>query len=144
MFSKVYIIDDDEVTLYLTSMVLSLHTPDSTCVNFQNATEALDQLQQDLQQSQLPTMVMMDLNMPVMDGFQLLEKLSGMFRCAESVPQVYVLTSSISESDKAACLQHEFVLDVLQKPLSFEILDEISSRTTSIPFSARTLENDTQ
>lgn len=128
MFNKVYIIDDDEVTLYLTGLVLSLYSPDCTCVNMPDAMEALTALKQDVADNDLPSLIFLDLNMPVMDGHQFLSEVNKLFPTHIDNLKFYVLTSSISESDRNASLQYRMVQDVIEKPLTLEKLEEISTR----------------
>ncbi|WP_299699575.1 response regulator [uncultured Pontibacter sp.] len=127
MFKKVYIIDDDEVTLYLTELVLSLYAPNCISIGIPDAKEAISCLQQDIGNGAMPSHIFLDLNMPVMDGHQFIDKVSRLLPSGGGHPIVYVLTSSISETDKTACLQHELVLGVIEKPLTFEKLEELNN-----------------
>jgi two-component system, chemotaxis family, chemotaxis protein CheY len=131
MFRKVYIIDDDEVTLYLTELVLSLYAPDCTCVSMSDAREALAKLQLDKDCGALPSLVFLDLNMPFMDGHQFIDEVNRLLPSDCDNPMLYVLTSSISETERIACMQHELVQGVIEKPLTLEKLDELNHQISS-------------
>lgn len=138
MFTKVYIIDDDEVTLYLTGLVLSLYAPDSCFTNFQDGAEALAAMQLDAENRQMPSLIFLDLNMPVMDGFRFLEELDVLCSAMADKPQLYILTSSLDKVDITTCLQHKLVLDVIEKPLTEEKLCEIEKQISSLTALPRT------
>jgi two-component system, chemotaxis family, chemotaxis protein CheY len=138
MFTKVYIIDDDEVTLYLTGLVLSLYAPDSCSTSFQDGAEALAAIQLDAENNQMPSLILLDLNMPVMNGFRFLEELDSLCTALADKPQLYILTSSLDKVDKIACLQHKLVLDVIEKPLTEEKLYEIEKQISSLTALPRT------
>lgn len=131
MYKKVYIVDDEEVTLYLTSLMVSLYAPECVCVSFQDASSALGQLELDLAKGELPDTLLVDLNMPFMDGFALLDALEQMFAGQYGIPHIYVLTSSVNKADRIASIEHHLVTDVIEKPLTEEKLQEMEQQKLS-------------
>lgn len=73
-----------------------------------------------------PQVIFVDINMPLMNGYQFIERLSKSFK-EPGVPQprLVVLTSSVFESDreKARMLSEDILYFI--KPLTKEMLDEI-------------------
>ena len=61
-----------------------------------------------------PTLIFLDLNMPVLDGWQFLE---GMVE-RKMTHKVYILTSSTSESDRQRSTCYTNVVSFLNKPLA--------------------------
>jgi CheY-like chemotaxis protein len=75
---------------------------------------------------QHPDILLLDLNMPVMNGWDFLEEFRA--RGLTSVYgklKIYILTSSIYKSDIEAAKQHDLVSDYLTKPLDENCLATI-------------------
>jgi CheY-like chemotaxis protein len=126
MLEKIYIIDDDAITLYLAQVIIEMAKPGAACMLFDNSGEALAQLQLDVANNSLPNVVLLDLNMPEMSGLDLVRHLMPL-KTAFDVQRchVYILTSSISSDDRKQSLACPLVRDVIHKPLSEERLVEI-------------------
>jgi CheY-like chemotaxis protein len=101
--------EDDQEFLKLafqkTSAKQSLHIAN-------NGQKALDYLYQ-LSEKDYPCLIVLDLNMPVLDGIKTLEALKGK-PAFNNIPKV-VLTTSDSDEDKARCLSNG-ATDYLIKP----------------------------
>ncbi|RAU82798.1 response regulator [Pontibacter arcticus] len=123
MQNSVYIIDDDEVSLYLTSMVFELYAPHMQCICFDNAIQALESLQNSMITDTVPDLILLDLNMPVMSGFGFLDAVKTL--PLEDKGAVFVLTSSVSEQDKQQVYETGQVVDLIQKPFSMEKLEMV-------------------
>ena len=64
-----YIIDDDKLTVKLISILVSKNKFCEEIQSFNNAQDAIDKLKQNaLDNGVLPDAILLDLNMPVMDG----------------------------------------------------------------------------
>ena len=96
---RIFIIDDDELSAFLTQAVLLLEdaTLDIRC--FLSAGKALEALTKEGAASK-PDAMLLDLNMPVMDGWAFLDAMTG--RAPELIGQCnsYVLSSSIDPVDE--------------------------------------------
>jgi len=77
-----------------------------------------------------PNLIFLDINMPVMDGFQFLEKYDKLDSSLKAEILVIMLTSSINEKDAEKARKYDAVHDFMQKPLSEaqvnNLLDELS------------------
>ena len=65
-----------------------------------------------------PNLIILDLNMPVMDGFEFLDYKDKHNLCP-NLP-IIVLTSSGRPSDREKAIAHENVVDYLEKPMNYE------------------------
>lgn len=66
----------------------------------------------------IPAMILLDINMPGVDGFEFLESYSQKGYPAP----VVMLTSSDHDSDRARCLAYGCVVDYVHKPLELDSL----------------------
>jgi CheY-like chemotaxis protein len=68
-----YIIDDDKLTVKLMSILISVKFCEEIHI-FYNAQLAIDTLKENRNTTILPDAILLDLNMPVMDGWQFLDE----------------------------------------------------------------------
>src|SRR5688500_16316432 len=129
MLKKVYIIDDDQITLYLTQVTFELFLPEGDIICFNNALDAFERITEDATTANLPDVILLDLSMPVMSAFELLnrlEPLADAFKASECF--VFVLTSSVDEQDRLTSLNNLLVVDLIGKPFSNEKLEKIKNQ----------------
>ena len=67
----IYLIDDDEVTLYMHKLQLSKAFIESEIISFASASEALTALQNP--DTEPPALILMDINLPIMDAWEFLD-----------------------------------------------------------------------
>lgn len=112
------IIDDDAIHHFGMKMMMRRLEINQEIIFFNNGQEAIDGLIQLMEQGQeLPSVIFLDLNMPVKDGWEFLEdfiKIPQEFR--EKV-MVYVLSSSIDPLDEERAKTYEVVGNYLTKPM---------------------------
>jgi CheY-like chemotaxis protein len=98
---KLLLIDDEKVSRYLNGLVVDeLYLVDQI-VQCDNGQEALLRLEEESQKGlPLPDVIILDLYMPVMDGFEFLERLQGSNKLSTLLNQTVVFTSSVNSTDK--------------------------------------------
>jgi CheY-like chemotaxis protein len=119
--SLAFIVDDNQVDLFVISKVLESKGFCKEIRTFLRAAEALEALQE----GTLPQFVFLDLNMPEMDGFQFLFEFAQLPEEVRSGIQIIVLTSSESSRDKEKALANDLVSLYFSKPISYEKVEEI-------------------
>lgn len=112
-----FLIDDNEVDLFVQSKFIQLSQFASQIITYQSAKEAL----QALATGQPPDVIFLDLNMPGMGGFDFLDQL----KTRPVRPDVIILTSSNNQSDRERARAYGNVLDFVTKPLTMEGLDSL-------------------
>jgi CheY-like chemotaxis protein len=123
-FSSVLLLDDNEDDNYIHERYIQrAHWADEVLV-FTEAEKALSYLVSHLQ---LPQVMLVDVNMPVMTGFQLLDKLCEAGVDLSSVAIVMV-TSSLHPDDCRRAANHPLVSDYINKPINSEVLEALAIR----------------
>ena len=119
-----YLIDDDAIVLLLGRKVFAKHDRFDQLHTFENAKSALDTLMaQATGNTGFPSLILLDLNMPGMDGWEFLEQFK---RIPEAIHiPVVILSSSIDPQDIAKSKTFGNVKDYIPKPLTAEKLDQI-------------------
>lgn len=106
------LVDDDKIMLFLIELEIKKHFKDATRVSFCKSDLAFNYMKENASNLK-DTVVLLDLNMPVMDGFQLLRELNSFSHTLK----VIIVTSSISDQDKSEAVAYPFVLGYINKPL---------------------------
>lgn len=125
-YNNILLIDDNEIDNFINERIISTSSFAKNIVVKKSAPEALDYLKQINDTSQLPEIIFLDLNMPVMDGFGFLNEFAGLKDEVKKHSKVIVLSSSISPDDIDRASTNPFVYKYLNKPLSDKYLDAIN------------------
>jgi CheY-like chemotaxis protein len=119
-----YLVDDDHVLIMLVKLLIKKHEHFETCKEFYNGKTAFDHLLDSIKNDDpLPDVIFLDINMPVMDGWEFLEALIKLNLPIE-IP-VYIVTSSIDPSDLIKAKTYSLVKDYIMKPVTMQKLSEI-------------------
>ncbi|TGE24950.1 response regulator [Hymenobacter aquaticus] len=124
---KTYLIDDDDLGIYLTEQLLRAEGFSNTICTFQSATEALRELVQEKEKAD-PTVVFLDLNMPLMNGWQFLDALAPYREELRGHCHIYILTSSLALSDLEKSREYDLVAGLIHKPIDSEEIRAIHSQ----------------
>lgn len=120
----VMIVDDNEIDVFINQKVLEFNHFAKRILTFRSGQKALDYI--GLASSQdLPDVIFLDLNMPVVDGFRFLYEFSRFPDTARNQASIVILTSSDNHRDKEKVEVNPDVIEFLSKPLSDQKLDKI-------------------
>lgn len=123
---KVLLVDDDGLSNFLSASTIA-----QTCVVVQLAVAENGQAALDLLAKEAFDIILLDIDMPIMDGFEFLDALKLVQENAGSVgPKIILLTSSISDLDRRRAAQHPIVEGYLAKPLTSEDMCFLSALVT--------------
>ena len=122
MTHRILIVDDDEIVLFIHKMIIGECNITSDPLPFDNGRKALDYLNDNHQEFE-KCLILLDLQMPVMNGWQLLDIL-------EEAPfkeklAVIIVTSSIDSLDRKRSEDYPLVSGFISKPLAMENCGEI-------------------
>jgi CheY-like chemotaxis protein len=115
MSYDVVVVDDDDIILFLHSKAIQasgLHEQPKT---FSSATEALDFFDSLSIHSQ-PILLFLDINMPVMDGWGLLDIIHR--EDFDIKIEIVMVTSSVDQGDKKKAATYSKIIHFVEKPFT--------------------------
>jgi CheY-like chemotaxis protein len=123
---KFIVIDDDHINNFLVRGVLKQLSSSSEVECFTNPQLALDHLISLKNEKYKDLIIFLDLNMPVINGWDVLDKLSEYYgACLPENAKLYIASSSDIDKDISRSKAYEMVTGYLSKPLKLERLKEI-------------------
>lgn len=126
---KIALVDDDRIFHHLTIKNLDV-IPSARILSFYDGQEALSHLRENVANLELiPTIMFLDINMPMMDGWMLLEELESTIPELLDKIHIHILTSSINREDYARALAHPRVISYISKPLTAEKMEVVLNPT---------------
>jgi len=131
---KILLVDDDKSFIYLNRTMFKYNQVTCQIDECRNGAEALAYLSST---DKLPDVILLDLNMPVMDGFGFLEKFEQQ-NCPGKQPRVFVLSSSRSDEEMQRSLHYKCVKGYFEKPLTDVHIKEILSKVNSVKHTTET------
>ncbi len=120
---SICIIDDDKIYRFTTEKYLQMLRLTSKVMTYADGEEAISYLRDNSQDpSKLPDIIFLDLNMPIMDGWDFIEEYIKLRPNLAKKIVVYMVSSSIDERDQARALEISEVSDFIIKPITEEQL----------------------
>ncbi len=120
----VYIVDDDEIIVYLTGKLIKQENFCEQLETFDNGKTALERLKMAIaNHRELPDVMLIDINMPVMDGWEFMNEFVKLV--TEKPIPVFIFTSSIDPADRAKSFSYPQIIGHIQKPLNVTKLNKI-------------------
>lgn len=114
---SVWLVDDMKAINLINSHVLNKVSVVKDIQCFTNPNHCLEALT--YQESSTPNILIVDINMPQMSGFEFLDQLSTIYHNAA----VFILTTSINPSDKERSKKYSSLKGFLLKPLTVEMIE---------------------
>lgn len=128
---QVLVIDDDPINNIIFQKLSEFIDFAEEIIPFISAVDSLDYLQK-LEGDQItpPNIIFLDIRMPIVNGWEFLERLSKLNKNHYfDRTAIYMLTSSSEQSDINKAKNYSLVTDYIVKPLSTEKLEEIKEKT---------------
>lgn len=122
----VYVVDDDPLYIFSMKKVLKLTEFCNEAKFFKNGQEALDELIPQLDAGVLPDVIFLDISMPLMNGWQLLDHLIKYPRSKEI--KIFIVSSSIDPYDTGKSSSYDIVTDYIYKPITIEKMTELKAK----------------
>lgn len=130
-FNKVLLVDDDKINNYINLRLIRRIGLSEEIIVTNNGQEAINYLKQ-CEKNALPTLILLDINMPVMDGFEFLEEFEKLEFNNVERPLIVVLTTSTNTNDIKKVESSPIAAGYINKPLTEENLLGFIRRNTSM------------
>ncbi len=134
MLAKILCIDDDPITLMLCKMVITKASFSNEIITATNGEEALHYFnalklsESDKLSTEHPQLIFLDLNMPVMGGWEFLDSFVTEDYSDFNTIKVIVLSSTIDPEDLEKAKKYPMVIDFLSKPITKGMLEYIQNK----------------
>lgn len=122
------IIDDDKVYVNLVKKIIETKKLCENLMIFRNGKQSIEYfeaLMENMKEDSIPEIIFLDLNMPVMDGWEFLERFTKIKNKFNKVITLYVVSSSINPLDVNRAKSLSSVKDYLIKPINISELENI-------------------
>lgn len=118
------IIDDDPIFIFGIKKMMELVDFCNAFMIYKNGQEALNNLKAIVSSGeQIPDVILLDLNMPIVDGWQFLDEFIKIPSSKEIV--IYIVSSSIDPKDILKAKSYNYVKNYVVKPIKTKDLKNI-------------------
>jgi len=118
------IIDDDTVYVSLVRKLIKVKKLSNNILVFKNGKDAIEFFKN---ANSLPDLILLDLNMPIMNGWEFLDEFRPIRKRSKKSLNLYVVSSSIDPTDSKKAKSIECVRDYISKPISIQSFEQIFS-----------------
>ncbi|RFS17705.1 response regulator [Emticicia sp. C21] len=129
MIKKLLCVDDDKITLTLIKLIVSKASFAEEIITKMNGKEALEyygDLSESTAKEDYPELIFLDLNMPIMGGWDFLDEFVKTFYKKFNQTKIIILSSSTDPEEKAKMHKYPMIIDYLSKPLTINALKNIT------------------
>lgn len=124
--ATVCMIDDDEIYLYWASKMLNEIDFSHQILSFNNGLDAIEGLKAITERGEcLPEVIFLDINMPIMNGWDFLQDFLKIPALNKERVLVYIVSSSVDQKDLERTKEFDIVHNYILKPLSLDELKNI-------------------
>lgn len=127
-YSSVMLIDDSEIDNFINHKMIEgcnfseqvyIHTSSKSALEFLKNLERIKGIQM------MPEIIFLDINMPIMDGFQFVEEFEKLSAELRSKSKIVILTTSINPSDFELSRKFGNIVKYINKPLTQAVLNTL-------------------
>jgi len=134
MLNQILCIDDDPITLMLFKKVISRALFSKEIITLQNGEQAVEyfnKIKNNANEDGLltqPQLIFLDLNMPVMDGWEFLDYFLHPDFFVFNTIKVVILSSTIDPRELERSKKYPMVIDFLPKPITKSMLEHLQNK----------------
>ncbi|TRX16372.1 response regulator [Flavobacterium franklandianum] len=120
------IVDDDDIFQFTTSVLLKKTDLVNKIIVFSNGLKAINFLKDEMgNKENIPDVLFLDINMPVMDGWEFLEEYLLIKPMMPKTVVIYMVSSSVDEKDILKAKSISALSGYLVKPISSQNIMEV-------------------
>lgn len=119
-------VDNDEVYLFLIRKMIERKYNGKKILEFYNGLEAIEFIKENVEEPQLlPDIIFLDINMPVMDGWEFIESFKRIKKEITKPITIYMVSSSVDDADIDRAKNIEEISEFVCKPMTIEKVNRI-------------------
>lgn len=127
--NSLFVVDDDKIYHFLLKNLLKQSGIEVASTFFTNGQEAIDHIKAISSADDMPDLILLDINMPIMNGWQFLEEMKVIASSLTKYPNIYMISSSNDGVDIDKSKEYDgSVKGYYLKPISKQDLEEIFSK----------------
>lgn len=122
------IVDDDQLFRHILKAQISKVLENQQVITFENGNQALNYLDTYIdkpEESQIPRVIFLDINMPIMNGWQFLDGFKKLQDRIQEEITIYMITSSVDRRDEQKADSYSEISKFVVKPITSDQLREI-------------------
>ena len=124
----IWVVDDDNIYQIIVNKIIQKSEMFSAISSFKNGKDAINAVSNSLNNIEsFPDIILLDINMPIMDGWEFMEELQVLKPSINKQIIVYIVSSSIAVEDKNKAKSYPDILGYLSKPVNINDLILIAS-----------------
>ncbi len=120
--TSILLIDDSESTNFFNKMIIEKTIIDACVTIATNGLEALEILKKLKEYNEVPDLIFLDINMPIMDGWEFLEQYKNTIGTSEAPTIVLMIGAELNSSDRGRIQELGLIKGFSQKMLKKEVL----------------------
>lgn len=126
----IWVVDDDLIYQTIINKLIQKSGAFSAHSSFKNGKEAITALNNTLEfdNDNLPDIILLDINMPVMDGWEFMEEMKMIKSKINKQIMIYIVSSSIAIEDRNKSKTFSDIIGYIPKPISINDLIAIVSK----------------
>ncbi len=125
-YSSVCIIDDDHIFIYGVKRLIEETSFCDELTVYRNGPDALNELKERPKNNlDLPGIIFLDLNMPMMTGWEFLDEYLQIEAQNISQTRVYIVSSSVDPKDLLKIKEYKVIRNYILKPVRVDDLEKI-------------------
>lgn len=134
MTAKILLIDDDCLAHFISKKLFQGQYPEEDTIFFDSALPALDYLKMNKHREDILYVILLDINMPAINGWQFMELLKDQYSNLNF--KIHLLSSSIDKEDQRKAQECDYVHSYIVKPLNktrvLQIVDSLPAKHSRV------------
>lgn len=126
-FNDVFVVDDDKIFHFIIKKLLANNNINVTPFFFENGLQAIEGIKSKLDNEETqPDLILLDINMPVLDGWQFLEEFRMLKNKIKKEVVIYIISSSDNSVDRSRANDFkDEITDYYLKPITIDGIKSI-------------------
>jgi CheY-like chemotaxis protein len=123
---SIFIVDDDEVYKFIAKKIIEINELADNVLTFSDGEKAYNYITENKGKPDLlPDIILLDIKMPIMDGFLFIEEYVKLKHEINKEIAIYMVTSSVDPIDLERSKKYTDIKGFISKPISAEVLEKI-------------------